>query len=44
MLLNIYLGRLTAEILAERPDWQIFRDGCPDGESPHQVAERLHES
>src|SRR5436309_5543543 len=35
-----YEGRLTADILAERPDWQLFRDGCPDGESPEQVAER----
>jgi probable phosphoglycerate mutase len=33
-------GLLTAEILAERPDWSLFRDGCPDGESPDQVAER----
>jgi probable phosphoglycerate mutase len=23
-----YEGRRTAEILAERPDWQLFRDGC----------------
>jgi broad specificity phosphatase PhoE len=35
-----YEGRRTADILAERPDWQLFRDGCPDGESPAQVAER----
>jgi probable phosphoglycerate mutase len=35
-----YEGLLTAEILAERPDWSLFRDGCPDGESPDQVAER----
>jgi probable phosphoglycerate mutase len=25
-----YEGRRTAEIHAERPDWQLFRDGCPD--------------
>jgi probable phosphoglycerate mutase len=24
----------------ERPDWELFRDGCPGGESPQQVAER----
>ena len=24
----------------ERPDWQLFRDGCPDGESPNQVGDR----
>jgi probable phosphoglycerate mutase len=35
-----YEGRRTAEILAERPDWQLFRDGCPGGESPEQVAAR----
>jgi broad specificity phosphatase PhoE len=35
-----YEGRRTAEILVERPDWQLFRDGCPDGESPAQVEER----
>jgi broad specificity phosphatase PhoE len=35
-----YEGRRTAEILAERPDWQLFRDGCPSGESPAQVAVR----
>jgi broad specificity phosphatase PhoE len=29
-----------AEIRAERPDWQLFRDGCPGGESPPQVAAR----
>jgi probable phosphoglycerate mutase len=35
-----YEGRRTAEILAERPDWQLFRDGCPGGESPAHVAAR----
>ena len=35
-----YEGRLTVDILRERPDWQLFRDGCPGGESPQQVAER----
>jgi broad specificity phosphatase PhoE len=35
-----YEGRLTVEILKERPDWQLFRDGCPGGESPQQVAAR----
>ena len=24
----------------ERPDWQLFRDGCPGGESPSQVGAR----
>ena len=35
-----YEGRRTAEILAERPGWELFRDGCPGGESPAQVAAR----
>ena len=35
-----YEGRLTADILAERPEWELFRDGCPGGESPQQVASR----
>ena len=35
-----YEGRLTVDIRATRPDWQIFRDGCPGGESPEQVAVR----
>jgi broad specificity phosphatase PhoE len=35
-----YEGRLTSEILAQRPDWRLFRDGCPNGESPQQVAAR----
>lgn len=32
-----YDGRRTPEIHAERPDWQLFRDGCPGGEMPDQV-------
>jgi probable phosphoglycerate mutase len=35
-----YEGLRTAEIRAERPDWQLFRDGCPGGESPAQVIGR----
>jgi broad specificity phosphatase PhoE len=35
-----YDGRTTAEIRRERPDWQLFRDGVPDGESLVQVAAR----
>jgi probable phosphoglycerate mutase len=35
-----YEGLTSAEILAQRPDWQLFRDGAPGGESPAQVAER----
>jgi len=35
-----YEGRTSAEIHAERPDWQLFLDGCPGGESPTDVATR----
>ena len=35
-----YEGRTSADIHAERPDWQLFRDGCPGGESPDQIGGR----
>src|SRR6516164_8054713 len=35
-----YEGRRTVEIHRERPGWQLFRDGCPGGESPEQVGAR----
>ena len=35
-----YEGMRSAEILADRPGWRLFRDGCPDGESPEQVGLR----
>jgi len=35
-----YEGRRSAEIHAERPDWELFCDGCPGVESPAQVAVR----
>jgi len=35
-----YEGRTSADIHAERPDWQLFRDGCPGGESPDQIGAR----
>jgi broad specificity phosphatase PhoE len=35
-----YEGRTSAEIHAERPNWDLFRDGCPDGESPDQIGAR----
>jgi broad specificity phosphatase PhoE len=35
-----YEGRTSEEIWRERPGWQIYRDGCPGGESPAQVAAR----
>jgi len=35
-----YEGLTTPEIYEQRPDWNLFRDGCPGGESPAQVAAR----
>jgi broad specificity phosphatase PhoE len=35
-----YEGRTSADVHAERPDWQLFRDGCPGGESPEQIGAR----
>lgn len=35
-----YEGRTTAEIRADRPGWQLFRDGCPGGEQAADVAAR----
>ncbi len=33
-------GRTTAEILADRQGWLLFRDGCPNGESAADVGAR----
>jgi broad specificity phosphatase PhoE len=35
-----YEGLTSAQILRQRPDWDLFRDGCPGGESPAQIGER----
>jgi probable phosphoglycerate mutase len=35
-----YEGRRTVDILAENPGWQLFRDGCPDGETPDAIGAR----
>src|SRR6266478_3360273 len=35
-----YEGLTSAQIRVKRPDWQLFRDGCPGGESPGQVIAR----
>jgi probable phosphoglycerate mutase len=37
-----YEGRLTVDVHKERPDWQLFRDGCPGGESPNEVGARAN--
>ena len=33
-------GTLTSDILKSRPGWELYRDGCPEGESPQDVAAR----
>jgi probable phosphoglycerate mutase len=35
-----YEGRRTVEIHVDAPDWQLFRDGCPGGETPAQIGAR----
>lgn len=36
-----YEGRTTADIRRDRPQWNLWTDGCPGGESPDQVGARL---
>jgi broad specificity phosphatase PhoE len=35
-----YEGLTSKQIHAQRPDWQLFRDGCPDGEAAADVGAR----
>ena len=35
-----YEGQRPVDIRKARPDWNVFRDGCPGGESPAQVSGR----
>jgi probable phosphoglycerate mutase len=35
-----YEGKTTAAIRKERPDWDLFRDGCPGGESVAEIGAR----
>ena len=35
-----YEGQRSVDIRKERPDWNIYRDGCPHGETPAQVSDR----
>jgi broad specificity phosphatase PhoE len=35
-----YEGRRTVDIHKERPDWYLFRDGCPGGESVEAISGR----
>lgn len=36
-----YEGKKSAEIRTLAPGWKLYRDGCPDGESPAQIAARV---
>jgi probable phosphoglycerate mutase len=36
-----YEGLTPQQIRASRPEWLVFKDGCPGGESPDQVATRV---
>jgi probable phosphoglycerate mutase len=35
-----YEGLTSAQVLEQNPKWDLFRDGCPGGESPRQIGER----
>ena len=35
-----YEGLTTAQIRTQRPDWNVYRDGCPGGETPAQISDR----
>jgi probable phosphoglycerate mutase len=35
-----YEGRRTVDIDHERPGWNVWRDGCPHGETPIRISER----
>src|SRR5580693_8786728 len=35
-----YEGKRSSDISQVRPDWNLFRDGCPNGESPGQISDR----
>lgn len=37
-----YEGLTTTEIHEQNPDWNLFRDGCPGGESLAQAVARAH--
>jgi broad specificity phosphatase PhoE len=38
---GLYEGRTTAEIREARPDWTLWRDGVPEGETVDEVGERV---
>jgi len=36
-----YEGLTTQQILQQRPDWDLWRDGCPGGETAAEVGARM---
>ncbi|TDC39033.1 histidine phosphatase family protein [Micromonospora sp. KC213] len=36
-----YEGSTTADIHSDHPEWNLWTDGCPGGESPEQVGQRV---
>lgn len=36
-----YEGRTLEDIRRAQPDWELFRDGCPGGESVAEITERI---
>jgi broad specificity phosphatase PhoE len=38
---GLYEGRTLVDIHQERPEWELFRDGCPSGESVLQITARV---
>jgi broad specificity phosphatase PhoE len=36
-----YEGRTTVQIREQRPDWSLWTDGCPGGESPDAIGARI---
>ena len=38
-----YEGLTSKEIHGARPDWEVYKDGCPAGESPAQIYARAQE-
>jgi broad specificity phosphatase PhoE len=37
---GVYEGKRTVDIHAGRPGWNVWRDGCPRGESPADISDR----
>jgi probable phosphoglycerate mutase len=35
-----YEGRRSEDIRTGRPGWNVFRDGCPNGEAPAEISDR----